>query len=75
MPEGPEYQALLAANIRRLAEERGISLNKLADFAGVGRRHLFAVLSGENDPTLGWTGRVANALEVDLVDLLKPPAS
>lgn len=57
-------------NIRRLAVARGISLNRLADFAGVGRRHLFSVLAGDHDPTLGWCARVAAALDVDLVQLL-----
>jgi transcriptional regulator with XRE-family HTH domain len=68
--ERPNYQEVLAANIRRLAESRGVSLNKLADFAGVGRRHLFAVLAGEHDPALGWCDRIAAALEVDLLELL-----
>lgn len=73
MAKPPEYQEILASNIRRLAESKNISLNKLADFAGVSRRHLYTILAGENDPTLGWIRQIADALEVDLLDLLKPP--
>jgi len=59
----------MCAQIRHLAAERGLSLNKLADFAGVGRRYLYQVLAGESDPTLGWIIKVAEALDVELTQL------
>ncbi len=49
-----------------------MSLNRLADFAGVSRRQLFNFLAGEHDVTLGWLDRVAAALDVDVHDLTTP---
>ncbi len=61
----------IAANIRFYAEKRGMSLEAVADFAAVSRRQLF--LGGEKDATVGWLEKVAEALGVELIDLLKEP--
>lgn len=61
----------IAGNIRSLAEQRGMSLDALADFAGVSRRQLYSFLSGEKDATIGWLEKIASALDVDLGDLFK----
>lgn len=62
----------VASNIRDLSRRRGVSLNKLADFAGVSRRQLYAFLGGEVDVTLGWLERIAEVLQVDVLDLATP---
>lgn len=62
----------MAANIRSIARRRGLSLNHLADFAGVSQRQLYAFLAGDVDVTLGWLECVASALEVDVLDLTIP---
>lgn len=64
--------AVLAANIRRLAKRRRLSLNALADVAGVSRSQLFAVLNGTASPTTDWMHRVSLALEVEVWQLIKP---
>lgn len=65
---------LLAHNIRATARRRGIGLNSLADFAGVARSQLFAVLACRSSASLDWIARVADALEIEAWRLLRPPA-
>lgn len=72
-PKRPKPDALhrqLAASIRRLAEARGTSLNKLADSAGISRSHLARILSGEASPTVAVLGKLARALKVQVEKLL-----
>ena len=64
-------QAALAENVRTLAEKRGVSLDVLADLAGVSRRQLYNMLSGEHDVTIGWLEKIADALEVEMPELLR----
>ena len=47
-----------------------MSLDSLADFAGVSRRQLYNFLAGEHDITLGWLAKIAAALEVEPAALL-----
>lgn len=49
---------------------RKLSVNRLADFSGLGRGHLAMLLSGKSSPTLRTMVRLAEALEVDVRDLL-----
>lgn len=62
----------LADNIRRITEELGIVLTHLPDRAGVSRAHFFNVLAGRKSPTLSWLAKVAAALGVDPLELLRP---
>lgn len=66
-----QCSALLAKNIRRVARERRWSLNQTADFSGVSRSGLRAVLAGEYLPSLKWLLQVATAMEVEPADLLR----
>lgn len=71
---GSQLRAIVAHNIREYAADRGISLNSLADFAGVSRSQLFNVLAGDSGTTLEWLERIAIALDVEPSDLLRAPA-
>jgi transcriptional regulator with XRE-family HTH domain len=62
----------IAASIREHAQRQKISLNKLADFAGISRRHLSRVLSSEQSPTVATLEKIAAALDVGVRDLLPP---
>jgi transcriptional regulator with XRE-family HTH domain len=68
----PSLQDIVAENIRFYASEKSMSLDSLADFAGVSRRQLYNFLSGEHDITLGWLAKVAQALQVEPVVLMTP---
>lgn len=60
----------IAASIRERARRQEVSLNKLADFAGISRRHLTRVLVGEQSPTLATLEKIAKALDVKLRELM-----
>ena len=47
-------------------------MNAAADFAGVSRSQMFAVLAGETAPSIDWLAKVAEALEVEPWELLRP---
>lgn len=64
----PAYE-LLRENLRRLTEERGVSLSELADRAWIPRTELFEAMTGEYDPDLEWLIRLAKALGVQLSEL------
>ena len=53
-----------------MAKERGISLNRLADFAGVSQAQMYNVLAGRKSPTLKWLDKIAAVLEVSVADLV-----
>lgn len=68
----PAAQAVLAENIRRLADARSLSLYVVADFAGISRAHLYAILRGEKNPTVATLVKLADVLGVEPWELLKP---
>lgn len=53
-----------------LMAERGLSVNRLADFSDVGRGRLSEILAGKSSPTPRTLGRLADALGVSVRDLL-----
>lgn len=67
-----QLRGIVAGNVRRAANEKGITLNSLADFAGVSRSQLYDVLSSKKGATLDWLSKIAAALEVAPWRLLVP---
>lgn len=70
--------ARVAANVVRLAAERGIAKAHLADKAGIGRTTFWKLLDvhetgGRSDPRLSTIGALATALEVEPARLLDEP--
>ncbi len=67
----------VAANVRRLAEARGLTLAHLADRAGIGRTTMWRLLDvnkkGPTDPRLSTVAALARTLEVPIVELLEEP--
>ena len=61
---------LVSENLRRLTEEKSISLAQIADRAGFDRREFFAVLAGDREGDLDWLNRVAEAIGVDTAELV-----
>jgi transcriptional regulator with XRE-family HTH domain len=53
--------------------KRHLSSNHLADFAGMGRSSVAAILRGAQSPTLKTLDKLATALDVKVADLLKEP--
>jgi len=67
-----ELREVVAANIRRLAGEKDIGLNALADLSGVGRTQLYDVLAGRKAATTDWLAKVCVTLECEPYLLLRP---
>ena len=63
----------LAANVRRLREERGLSQQQIAKLAGLPRPTWASLESGAANPTLAVLGRAAAALQVSIEELIGPP--
>ena len=72
----PERMALVAGNLRRLAACKGIPIAHVADHAGIGRTTMWRIVDangrGASEPRLGTLEALSQALDVDLVDLLRP---
>lgn len=66
----------IASNLRRFADKRGMAMTHLADHAGIGRTTIWRILDandrGPSDPRLSTLDALAEALGVDVVDLLRP---
>lgn len=58
------------ARVRQLAKAKGLSVNRLADFAGVSRGYLSRLLRAEQSPTLDTLEKLAEALGVEARDLV-----
>jgi DNA-binding phage protein len=61
--------------VRAIAKRKRVALTALADFAGVSRSQVFAVLKSATSPTLDWIAKVATALDVEPWQLLAPRAA
>jgi transcriptional regulator with XRE-family HTH domain len=73
-PVEPEaLRARVAARIRELAKRRKLRLIDLADQTGGSRGYLWTVLRGESAATLDYLCRLARVLQVDPLELVRPP--
>ncbi len=72
-----DTHAQVIQQIRQLAEARGLSVNRLADFSGLSRGYMSQLLRDQKSPSLKTLIKLAEALEVDVVrffeDVPEPP--
>ena len=59
-----------ARAVERLIKKKSTSINKVADFAGIGRGRLSEIVAGKSSPTLRTIGKIAAALGAAPRDLL-----
>ena len=59
-------------HMRELCEAKGMVFSHLPHRAGVGQTHFWAIVKGDSSPTLNWICSIADALDVDVVELLRP---
>lgn len=64
-------RSVLARRLREVADERGAALTHVADRAGIGRSHLWRLLNGEAAATLDVVDKLAAALDVASIELLR----
>jgi transcriptional regulator with XRE-family HTH domain len=68
-----DVRARLAWNVRRLRVQRGASQDMLAGDAELERAHVSRLERGTENPTILVLARIAKALDVDVVELLRRP--
>lgn len=62
----------IAHNLRELRKKSGLPQDTLAAAAGISQTFLSQVETGRNNISVDKLEQIANALGVDVVDLLKP---
>jgi transcriptional regulator with XRE-family HTH domain len=72
MEDPDEIGPLLAARLRALRAERGLTLEELATRAGVGRSTISLIERAEASPTAAVLNRLATGLGVTLASLFEP---
>ena len=70
MQQVTEKQALqlVASNLRRLREDRGLSMSKLAAMSGTYPSNIKRIEDAENQPNVGLLARIASALAVPMTE-------
>lgn len=69
----PDVLAHVAGNVRALRAARGLSQDALAAQAGVSRRMIVGIESGEANVSLSTLDRLAQALNVSFSQIVRPP--
>ncbi len=68
-----DVKEIIALNLKRLREEKNLSLGQLAELAGVSKVMLSQVEKGTANPTINTVWKIASALQVTYTDLLELP--
>ena len=63
---------IVARNLKRLRQERGLTQEELADLAGLNRNYIGMIERQENAATVDTLEDLAKALQVEATQLLKP---
>jgi transcriptional regulator with XRE-family HTH domain len=67
------WEAIVGANIRRLRKAKGLTQEQLAHESGVAMRYVAGVERAEENPSLRFLVKLAEALEVEPAQLLTRP--
>lgn len=67
MPENTTTETI-ARRIAQVREERGIGVRELGRLTGA---HIWRIESGQHSPSIETLEKIANALDVEIEDLLK----
>lgn len=69
-----DLQRAVGRSLRAYREQQGLSQEAFADRVGVHRTYMGGLERGERNLTLKSLERIADILEVDPIDLLRPSA-
>ena len=64
--------ALIAYNIVNMRKEKGLTQEELAFNAGIDRTYIGYIENSKHNVTLGMLVKIADALQIEVMDLLKP---
>ncbi len=70
-PPADRVHRQLILSVRGQMKRKRWSLNKLADFSGLGRGYLSDVLAAKKSPTVRTLVKLAEALEIEFGDLFQ----
>lgn len=65
-----KWEAVVGANIRRLRKAKGYTQEQLAHSAGMAARYVAGVERGEENPSLRFLVKIADALDTEPAALL-----
>jgi transcriptional regulator with XRE-family HTH domain len=68
-----EIGEIIALNLKRIREERHLSLGQLAEQAGVSKVILSQIEKGDSNPTINTIWKITGALQLPYTSLLEPP--
>lgn len=72
--EDASLSAAITRNIEQALEEKNLTKNELATRAGIAKSTLYRNMNRPENFTIKETGRIAEALDVGLIDILKETA-
>lgn len=64
-----EWETVVGANIRRLRKAKGLTQEQLAHESEIAMRYIAGVERGEENPSLRYLVKIAEALEAEPADL------
>lgn len=64
-----ELNEILSTNLKQIREERGLSLDKMAEITGVSRSMICQIERGDSSPTLATIFKITNSLKISLSEL------
>jgi transcriptional regulator with XRE-family HTH domain len=68
-----ELTTLVAQNLKRVREEKKLSLEKLAELTGVSKSMLGQIERGDSSPTIATVWKISNGLKISFTTLLNAP--
>nr|WP_310427477.1 helix-turn-helix transcriptional regulator [Chamaesiphon sp. VAR_48_metabat_135_sub] len=66
-----DARKVFASRLRQIRQVKGLSQEELADSAGLHRTYVGSVERGERNISIDNIERLAKALEIDIIELLK----
>ena len=70
-----DVNIIIGINLKKLREERGYSLGKLAELVKVSKSMLAQIEKGDTNPSVGTIWKIANGLRVSFTSLLSDNSS
>jgi XRE family transcriptional regulator, regulator of sulfur utilization len=66
---------VIANNLKRIRDEKKLSLDKVAELTGVSKSMLGQIERGESNPTITTVWKIANGLKISFTSLINSPQS